>query len=907
MPEEPDNTNPPEYRSRLYKVAGLLMPHGSIRNRIMAASLFIVIMPVIITGIISGESISLRAEKLYFDRMDAELSQISNLVTEIAENAIMDLEMICALPAFKKAGPGSLKIYYNTRQPTDMSRVKRGPLELQIYSFIKLMSEKHGNYVEIYAGTKYGGFVSSGDYVMRTAYDPRERPWYKDAIETPGKAVVAKSYFSTTGFNVTAVVKAVPGSSGEILYAAGIDFSLNRLSEILRKIKIGKTGYLILTEKDGTILAHPRRPELNSINIKEIGIPEIIDIIDPEKGTFNYSFEGEEKIARLITSPRTGWKLIAVIDSGEINETAFFFRIVIMLAVIIITASCVLLYYYILRGIIRPVTMLTDFGRSIAAGNLETPIVLKRDDELGRLADDFNDMMYRIRESVESIRSLIEMVPSIIIQIDTRGRVLEWNRHAQKFTGLAIEEARGGELADIKPELSPYIKNIDFLSNLDEPVSLYRVKIEGKDKNWYNLFIFPLKTEHSESLVVMIDDITEFEKKDEQIRQIQKMESIGLLASGIAHDFNNILGGMLATVSLLKYRIKKGKITRADETYKDLEVVEKSCETGAAIASQLLNISRKEHSIEMHEADLNIIVDRIVKICRKSFNRSITITTFLQEEKASAILNTAQIEQSILNLCINAAHAMTIMRKQGEPHGGLLEIGIIKIYSDPIFVNSHYGAEEGLYWQLYVKDTGVGMDSNTISKVFDPFFTTKTGAAVQGTGLGLSIVYSIIRDHGGFIDVYSEPGLGTKFSLYLPVFTGKHKEETSPEKPEICSGEGTILIIDDEEVIRDYTEGMLIECGYTVLKASGGEEGTEIYMKNMGGISVVIIDMMMPGKSGFETLADLVKLDPEVRVIMTSGFHSKDLIDNAERNGAAGFIEKPYSMVQLSRKINSII
>ncbi len=886
-------------------VLSLIRPR-TIRGKIIIASAGIIIIPLLITGSVTGAFLSARVESLFLERMDAELSHINNLVSEITQSAMMNLDMLCDIPAFRKIGPGSLNVYYNTKTPTQLGKVKRGPVEKEIFDFMKLMAYRHPKYVEIYAGTRYGGFVSSGDYLLRAGYDPRVRPWFRDGESAPGKDIVAKPYLSTTGFNVTAVVRSVTDSSGTILFIAGIDFSLKDLSEIMGRIKIGRTGYLVLLEKDGTILAHPRRPDLNFRNIMNLGIPEFACVLENESCLIHYNFEGIPKMAKVISSPETGWKLMAVIETSEINKTLFFFRGAVFVIILLISIFCVLLYIYIKKGIISPIGQLTEFGRSIAAGNLNSPIELKSNDELENLADDFNDMMYKLKDSIESVKAIIEMMPSIIIQLDAEGRILEWNREAQAFAGVSINEARGTMLSVLKPGIAVYLESLKTLPENGKPLSFYRIKIPGLDEQYFNLFIFILRTEHSSSFVLRIDDITELEKKDSQIRQIQKMESIGLLASGIAHDFNNILGGILATVSLLKYRIMNGKISNAADACKDLEIAEKSCETGASIASQLLNISKKEADLDLHEYDLNYIVDQIVKVCRKSFDKSIEIRDYPYKGKAKAMINSSQIQQSILNLCINASHAMTIMRMPGEPQGGQLEIGIMKVNADLFFVNSHYGSNEGNYWQIFVKDTGVGMDSSTISRIFDPFFTTKTGTSIQGTGLGLSIVYSIIKNHGGFIDVYSEVGLGSKFIIYIPALPEDEiSEHTSPSE-EIYKGEGTILVIDDEETISIYTEQILNECGYSVIRAGNGTEGVEIYKEKSSLIKAVILDMIMPGKSGLETLTDLININPRVNVLMTSGFHSDEIIESVTRAGASGFIMKPYTIHQISEKINSI-
>lgn len=393
---------------------------------------------------------------------------------------------------------------------------------------------------------------------------------------------------------------------------------------------------------------------------------------------------------------------------------------------------------------------------------------------------------------------------------------------------------------------------------------------------------------------------------EEQLRHSQKMEALGLLASGVAHDFNNILGGIIGTISLLRYQIAKGKTENSSDLDKDLALVENTCENGAEIVSQLLSLSRKETDFELHPLDINELMRNVTNICIKSFDRSISISVNEFNEKAFSMINGPQIQQSLLNLCINASHSMTIMRKEDDPQGGHLEVGITKIFADRFFLESHPYSKEGEYWRLYVKDTGIGMDSSTLSKIFDPFFTTKTRTSIKGTGLGLSVVYSTIKAHKGFIDVYSEVGTGSVFSVYLPVAKTDNMF-SGTVFPDLCTGEGTVLVIDDEKVIRNYTKAMLEECGYQVITAENGVIGLSLYKEKKTGIIAVLLDIVMPEKPGYETLVELKKLNPDIPVLMTSGLYSNDLIENVKKAGAADFIEKPYSIIQLSQKIHSIL
>ncbi len=563
--------------------------------------------------------------------------------------------------------------------------------------------------------------------------------------------------------------------------------------------------------------------------------------------------------------------------------------------------------WIITKRVIKPLDEMLAVVDKISCGDMSNSISVDSNDEIGKLAENFNNMMYKVKESISSIKSIIEFMPSIIIQFDHEWKIIECNRLAGQFMGITTEKAPGRFLKDIKPEIAVFLLNIKEFISFDKPYSLYRISLPGYDDMLFNIFIFMLRHEHSESLVLRIDDITELQKKDEQIRHIQKMESIGLLAGGVAHDFNNILGGILATASLLKFKIIQGKIKKPEDLSRDLDLVEKSCENGAAIASQLMNLSKKDSDFELKPHDINEVIDQIGEICIKSFDKSITISIKKHAKEAYAMMSNSQIHQVLLNLCINAAHSMTIMRKPEEHQGGHLDIEIIKTISDRFFIESHPEAIPGDYWRVSVKDTGTGMDKNTLLKIFDPFFTTKIQTTVKGTGLGLSIVYSIIKAHHGFIDVYSEIGIGTVFSIYLPACSENVSEAEKTAGKSIFTGEGTILVVDDEESMRNITCSILAECGYSFITGSNGEDAVKLYRENAGIIRAVILDMVMPVKSGYEALIDLMKQNPEIKILMTSGLYSNELIENVKKAGVKDFIVKPFSIFQLSKKLSSIL
>ena len=264
------------------------------------------------------------------------------------------------------------------------------------------------------------------------------------------------------------------------------------------------------------------------------------------------------------------------------------------------------------------------------------------------------------------------------------------------------------------------------------------------------------------------------------------------------------------------------------------------------------------------------------------------------------------MEQALLNLCVNACHAMTVMRKENEPQGGVLALSLSKMNADARFCKIHSDLEMGDYWVMAVSDTGVGMKPETLARVFDPFFTTKD--RFKGSGLGMTMVYNIAKSHKGMIDVYSEVGVGTTCKLYVPAMAADALiAPVGVEKETVVKGKGTVLIVDDEDVVRVYAQAMLEECGYRVLTAADGNEAVLVFREKRQEIDSVLLDMSMPRMSGLEVFQELIQIDPEVKVLMSSGFINDERMGFLIDAGVKGFLNKPYTLTMLSKKMREVI
>jgi len=401
----------------------------------------------------------------------------------------------------------------------------------------------------------------------------------------------------------------------------------------------------------------------------------------------------------------------------------------------------------------------------------------------------------------------------------------------------------------------------------------------------------------------MIRDITELQNKEQQLRQAQKMESIGTLAGGLAHDFNNVLTAILGNLSMIQYNLKDPRNLSNTNIGEYLQRMETAGERAVNMVRQLLTLSRRQQS-DLVPVDINLSLKHVLKIGESSFDKSVQVVEHPSAEPSYVLADPTEMEQVLLNLCINAVHAMTIMR-EAPPWGGTLGVKIEKIAPDPEFRKKHPEANGDPYWLISVSDTGVGMDTKTAAKIFDPFFTTKEHG--KGTGLGLAMAYSIVRQQQGFIDVYSEPGLGSTFNVYLPVLSGAVGAVSAEETPAIAKGEGVILVVDDDELVRSMAVDALQAVGYTVLTATNGQEGVDIYRQHQDSIKAVLLDMAMPVMSGREAFIEMQKINPAVKVLLASGFLKDNRVEEILSLGVKNFLHKPYTIDTLAPAINKII
>ncbi|HEX2768011.1 MAG TPA: PAS domain-containing protein [Geobacteraceae bacterium] len=393
-------------------------------------------------------------------------------------------------------------------------------------------------------------------------------------------------------------------------------------------------------------------------------------------------------------------------------------------------------------------------------------------------------------------------------------------------------------------------------------------------------------------LIGMTQDITEHRQMEEQLRQSQKMEAIGQLAGGVAHDFNNILTAIYGYCSLLQMKMGKDAPFRAE-----IDHIYASAERAANLTRSLLAFSRKQ-IISPKPVNLNEIVMNVGKLLSRIIGEDIQLKTVSTGNPLRIYADSGQIEQVLMNLAANARDAM--------PNGGLLTIETEVKEIDERFIHAHGFGAAGKYVVMSVADTGKGMDAETEKKIFEPFFTTKEVG--KGTGLGLSIVYGVIKQHNGYINVCSEPDKGTVFRIYIPQICEEEtdkEEETVPDYPRM--GSETVLLAEDDASIRELMESVLRQFGYDVILARDGTDAVEKFKADNEKIAVIVMDIIMPGKSGREAYEEIRKIRPDIKILFISGY-SPDLLQNRGifDNGEDVLI-KPIHPLDLVRKVRAVL
>ena len=504
-----------------------------------------------------------------------------------------------------------------------------------------------------------------------------------------------------------------------------------------------------------------------------------------------------------------------------------------------------------------------------------------------------------LKASEGKYRSLVESIPDIIFALGMDGSITYIGPRWKKILGHDEDEVLGKYFINFIPAEEHAFMVQVFKEVRNNKKSVENIQVPFQQKNGrlrhFSASAAPLLDELGRVVGTMgiARDITERKKLEEQLIQAQKMESVGNLAGGIAHDFNNLLSGILGYASFVRK-----KMSVKDPLYHSINSIERSAIQAAELTRQLLGFARRG-KYQVRPINCNALIQELIQFLKRTIDKRINLEVSLDPRLHLVEGDETQLQQSLINICLNARDAM--------PSGGTLKIMTSNQILSEGVDKKQRGGEKGNYVRISLSDSGIGMTPEVRSQIFEPFFTTKEPG--RGTGLGLSMVYGIIQNHGGLIELKSEPGRGTSFEILLPAAKDSMPEQQTSLYPvrELPRGSETILIVDDEELIRKLGADILEDEGYKVLSASNGEEALRIYRRKKEKIALVILDMIMPGLGGKETFLKLKVIDSAIKVLLSSGYSTNEGVGEILKEGVSGFIQKPYRDEELIGKVREIL
>jgi PAS domain S-box-containing protein len=511
---------------------------------------------------------------------------------------------------------------------------------------------------------------------------------------------------------------------------------------------------------------------------------------------------------------------------------------------------------------------------------------LKRFFFVGRDMTESRKTQEALHESEQLARGIINSAPDAFVQADQRGVIKDWNPQAEILFGWSRVEALGKNVFKLlgRPDglPGPLQKALAaFLSSGAEQIRHPRHEVRARRRDGTEftaeLSITALKTRDGFVFNSFIRDLTDKIATEERIRQAEKMEAMGQLTGGIAHDFNNILTVITGTIEILADAVKDEPQLAAIT-----QMIDEAASRGADLTQHLLAFARKQ-PLEPQETDVNGLIIDTAKLLQRTLGEHVEIESVFEEEICPAVVDPNQLATALLNLALNARDAM--------PDGGKLVIETGLVVLDENYIRISGDVRPGHYAMIAVSDTGTGIPAAIIDKVFDPFFTSKGPG--KGTGLGLSMVYGFIKQSAGHIKIYSEEGHGTTVKMYLPPASGASLAPETTLAPELVGGDETILVVEDDKLVRDYVLTQLHSLGYVTLDAANAAEALAL-VESGAAFDLLFTDVIMPGLNGRQLADEILKIRPGLKVLFTSGYTENAIIHHGRLDEGVLLLAKPY-------------
>lgn len=583
------------------------------------------------------------------------------------------------------------------------------------------------------------------------------------------------------------------------------------------------------------------------------------------------------------------------------NLDIMYHRLIDRLLIILFTQGleiflvAVFIYFLVQWLITHHLIEISDYVKKMDYNNKNVPLKLNKatrkmvefknvEDAINRMNNNLYEKIDALRESEEKFRTIIDASSDAIFITDQMGNYVYVNKAATELLGYSFDELTNMSILDVSHPDRIEIEKQTFLGILKGGKMFTETLLKNNKGNFIPVDLSAVLLPN-ELVFGSCRDLSDKVKLQEELSHRIKMDAVGELAGGIAHDFNNVLTGIMSASQLLS----KPKNGLNDKCLNYVGIINQASVRASDLIKKLLLFSRKGE-VNKEIIDIDNILNETVDILKSTIDKKIDV--FVEKEANNVLLvgDHSILESAFLNLGINSSQAM--------PNGGNINIVTKNIMLDSDFCNkSSFNIKPGEYIRVEFTDSGHGISEENISKIFEPFFTTKS--VNKGTGLGLSAVYGTVQDHNGFIEVESNENVGTTFYIYLPCT----KKETLNMKNNnsVLLGSGTILLVDDEEMNRILIGEILEELGYTVLLANDGMESVDIYKNSFPNIDIVIMDMIMPRMNGSEAFYKIREINPECKVIISSGYTKDQSIDELLKDGLKGFIKKPFSISEISK------
>ncbi len=661
---------------------------------------------------------------------------------------------------------------------------------------------------------------------------------------------------------------------------------------------LGQSGETFLTDNRGFFLTPPKypAPEGESRPLSGQPIRACLNGMDGEG--LGESYRGATVIYGFRSVPDIGGGCImALIDQTEAfaptkrvaKDVAEVSGILGMMAIV-----CSLLLAQLVS---RPMKRLTGRARSLQRGDFDTPVPVEGPSEVRTFALTFQAMALSLKSSraaleeySEQTRNILESISDGFAAFDRQWRCTYVNDKATELSRISRDDILGRNIWELFPASADTSLYAELHRAMEDGVFVHFEEHYAPFDIWFEVDAYPTK----DGLAIFGRDVTERRRFNDRLQQTQKLESLGVLAGGIAHDFNNLLTGIMGNASIVLDDLPSESPVR-----ENLEAVMKASERAAVLTRQLLAYAGKGRFV-IEPLNLSDLAREITGLLHTSIPRTVELRLQLQSDLPAIEGDAAQLQQLLMNLVINAAEAV----EEGKTETVWIITRLEHV--NQVYINqmiSPNGAAPGKYVTLEVRDAGCGMDAETLTRIFDPFFTTK----FTGRGLGLAAVIGMVRGHKGALHVESTPGKGSCFKVLFPV-TAELAASIPPETSERnLAGNETILVIDDEETVRQAARSALESYGYAVVVAVNGKEGVRLFEELAGEIDAVLLDMTMPVMSGEEALGRLKSIRADIPVVLSSGYEEADATRRFTGKGLAGFIQKPYAAAGLVEKMKSAL